>query len=302
MPAKKKPTRKKNSASIGIIFWLTFTVVMGVLFIVNYPKIQQTWNKVLGKSTRSEQADPLKETDSGEEALFQAISAAGEQSPPPRPTGVYVPTPEVPETPSAGAPVAGTLGGTSGAASAAATGGTTPETSANRQTRGTAAGEAAAVSTDAASRPPQDPRQSMRQRLLYFVRVDSTGMVFISATKRQVAASGSPLNESLAALLGGPTAQEKRNELTSLIPEGTRLLGVRVSNGTAYINFNERFLFNSFGAEGYIAQLRQVVWTATDSSNVGDNVQNVQILIDGRTTDYLGDNIPIRAPISRNSF
>jgi spore germination protein GerM len=290
MSAKKKTTKKKNSASLGIIFWLTFTVVMCALFIINYPKIQQTWNKVFQRTNSAEQGespippvppvetisggeeltgtitagDGLGEGPSGEEELFEAISAAGNEPPPAQSARAAAGAETVPEAPST------TRGGNT----------TSP--------------------TPATTQQPAQP--STRQRTLYFVRVDSTGMVFISSVKRQVAASGSPLNESLGALLAGPSAQEKRNELISLIPEGSRVLGVRVSGGTAFINFNERFLFNSFGAEGYIAQLRQVVWTATDTSNVGDNVQNVQILIDGRTVDYLGDNIPVKTPIDRNSF
>jgi spore germination protein GerM len=290
MAGKKKIAKKKNSASIGIAFWLIFTVVMCVLFMVNRPKIQQTWDKVFTTSDRSEELEAAEETtDSGEDELFNAIAAAGEDSPPDRPAGDYrndgnnqIVT-EQPEPDR-----------------------TAPSDAAREPAQESAANQSAtaAVAVPAAARPvsPQPARQSMRQRALYFIRVDSTGMVFISQVKRQLAASGSPLNESLEALLAGPSAQEKRNDLTSLIPEGTRVLGVRVSNGTAYINFNERFLFNSFGAEGYIAQLRQIVWTATDSINVGGNVQNVQILIDGRTVDYLGDNIPIGKPISRNSF
>jgi spore germination protein GerM len=281
MPANKKTVKKKNGASVGIAFWLIFTVVMCALFIINYPKIQQTWNRVFAKPNQSgELALSEEPAISGEDELLEAIAAAGEQPSP-------VPSPPP--------------GAEQSAREGPQTDNTVP-TSANTGTIPATGTQAAASGTAVRPVPPPSVQQSMRTRTLYFVRVDGTGMVFISAVKRQIAASGSPLNETLAALFAGPTAQEKRNDLTSLIPEGTRVLGVRVTGGTAYINFNERFLFNSFGAEGYIAQLRQIVWTATDSGNVGDNVQNVQILIDGRTVDYLGDNIPIGTPISRNSF
>jgi spore germination protein GerM len=58
-------------------------------------------------------------------------------------------------------------------------------------------------------------------------------------------------------------------------------------------------MYNHYGREGYQAQLKQVVYTATSFSSV----QDVQFLIDGKTRDYLGgDGIFIGTTLSRNSF
>ena len=85
----------------------------------------------------------------------------------------------------------------------------------------------------------------------------------------------------------------------SLIPDDTRISGIRISDGTAYINFNENFLFNPFGREGYVGQLKQVVYTATEYSTV----KRVQFLIEGKVQKYLGsEGIFIGNPLSRNSF
>jgi len=97
-------------------------------------------------------------------------------------------------------------------------------------------------------------------------------------------------------LLKGPSPAESGEGLSSLIPAGSRLLSAEVRDGTAYLNFNENFMFNENGAEGYIYQLRQVVYTATEFPTV----QRVQILIEGRRLEYLGENIPIGSPVSRN--
>jgi spore germination protein GerM len=83
-----------------------------------------------------------------------------------------------------------------------------------------------------------------------------------------------------------------------MIPHNTRILSATVRGSTAYISFSEDFMFNTFGVEGYVAQLRQIVWTVTEFPNVRD----VQILIDGRRIDYLGEGIWIGSPISRQSF
>jgi spore germination protein GerM len=83
--------------------------------------------------------------------------------------------------------------------------------------------------------------------------------------------------------------------MISLIPSGVKVLSAAVRGATAYINFSEEFQFNSYGAEGYAAQLRQIVWTVTEFPTV----QEVQVLIEGRRTDYLGEGIWIGSPINR---
>ena len=106
------------------------------------------------------------------------------------------------------------------------------------------------------------------------------------------------MQDVLNTLLIGPTADELNRGLLNLIPQNTRILTATVRGSTAYISFSEDFLFNTFGVEGYVAQLRQIVWTVTEFSNVSD----VQILVEGRRLDYLGEGIWIGSPISRQSF
>jgi spore germination protein GerM len=104
------------------------------------------------------------------------------------------------------------------------------------------------------------------------------------------------MQDALRSLLGGPSAEEQRRGLRSLVPAGTRVLSATVRGGTAYISFSEEFQYNTFGVEGYAAQLRQIVWTATEFANIND----VQILIEGRRVDYLGEGIWIGSPLDRD--
>jgi len=106
------------------------------------------------------------------------------------------------------------------------------------------------------------------------------------------------MRDSLNVLLMGPSVEELNRGIINLIPQNTRILSAAIRGDTAYINFSEDFLFNTHGVEGYVAQLRQIVWTVTEFSNVSD----VQILIEGRRLDYLGEGIWIGSPISRASF
>jgi spore germination protein GerM len=108
----------------------------------------------------------------------------------------------------------------------------------------------------------------------------------------------SPMMDVLNLMLSGPSTEEINRGILNLIPRNTRILNATVRGSTAYISFSEDFLFNTFGVEGYVAQLRQVVWTVTEFSNVED----VQILIEGRRIDYLGEGIFIGSPIGRLSF
>jgi spore germination protein GerM len=101
--------------------------------------------------------------------------------------------------------------------------------------------------------------------------------------------------DCLNAVIAGPTAEEKNRGLISCMPAGTRLISAQVRQNTAYLNFNEEFRYNTLGREGSAAQLKQIVWTATEFPNVHD----VQIQIEGKTVDFLIEGILIRNPIGR---
>lgn len=131
-----------------------------------------------------------------------------------------------------------------------------------------------------------------------FVAIDSDGPVIRKEVNRQVA-KDSPLTESLNSLLTGPSAMESKTGCRTLIPAGTKLYSAVVKNGTATLNFSEEFEFNTYGVEGYLGQLMQIVYTATNFSTV----QNVQILIEGEKKEYLGsEGVWIGSPLSRASF
>jgi spore germination protein GerM len=141
--------------------------------------------------------------------------------------------------------------------------------------------------------------QRSRGATLYFVRIDDDGVIVRQEVKRQIPASDQPLTDALAALIGGPSEDELRHHLLSLIPQGTKLLSAQVRGSTAYLNFNEAFMYNHYGIEGYAGQLKQIVYTAT----AFPSVQDVQILIEGERHDYLGgEGVYIGRPLSRNSF
>lgn len=138
---------------------------------------------------------------------------------------------------------------------------------------------------------------STRKTTLYFVTIESDGSVNRKAVVRDLPKSDSPLTDAIKALLSGPVAGEKN--CMNLIPNGTRLIGASVKDGVAVLNFNETFEFNSYGVEGCIGQLMQIVYTATEFSTV----KSVQFLIEGEKKEYLGtEGQWIGTPLSRSSF
>jgi len=171
-----------------------------------------------------------------------------------------------------------------------------PLTSAERGA-GTAAAAGAAASTP--GRAASVPRPPARKARLFFTSVDSSGGIELKSVIRSIPASDSPLKDTLESLLKGPTAQELNLGLVSMIPTEARLRGVAVKDDTAIIDFSEGFRFNSQGLDAMNAELRQVVYAATEFPSV----HSVQIRIEGQSVRYLGtEGVRLDQPLTRDSF
>jgi hypothetical protein len=277
---KSPPPRKK---SVAILFWIFFFIVISFLFFINRETIRQTL-ELTHFMEHLQNRSPALEAPPGETGAEPDL-----------PEGVAfvprdAPEPEPPEGPVENLPWEAAP----------------PQEDPGEEAD--AAGEETAPAGEAASPPPPTsgqetpappvPEPERTRRNLYFMRLDRDGTVVRTVSTRALAVSTSPLADTLQALLQGPTAEERQQGLVSFIPPGTRLLNIRIRGTTAYINFSEEFQFGIFGTEGYAAQLRQIVWTATEFSTVKD----VQILIQGRVVNYLGESILIGSPIDRETL
>ena len=146
---------------------------------------------------------------------------------------------------------------------------------------------------------PTTVEPATRESSLYFVRIGEDGQISRHEVKRRIPLSDSPLTDAIQALLAGPSEGEIRSSLVSLIPRTTKLLGIVMRGNTAFIDLSEAFMYNHYGTEGFLAQLRQIVFTATSFSSVLD----VQIIIEGQKKDYLGgEGVYIGKPLSRASL
>ena len=146
---------------------------------------------------------------------------------------------------------------------------------------------------------PAPAAPSQIKQYLFFIQIDGDGSILRKESVRTIPKTTTPLTAAITALLEGPNLDEIEKGYISLIPQGTKLLGASVKNGTATINFSDSFRYNQYGVEGYYGQLMQIVYTATAFSNI----DNVQFLIEGENMDYLGlEGVYIGAPLSIASF
>jgi len=261
--AQKKNTKNSKNPPRGaqamVIFWLVFVIVLIAVFMANAQTIKKNFNLFRSRLTSSYEAEESPYED--EETAVQEHPPAKQETPAQKPASEPAKQ-DKPVAPLQEKPA-----------------------------------ETPKQSKPETQNPPAKPPET-RDRNIYFAQIDKDGQILQSKVSRKITVSDSPMLDALNVLLAGPSASELKKGLLNFIPQGTRILSATVRSNTAYINFNEDFLFNKFGVEGYVAQLRQIIWTVTEFSNVKD----VQILVEGRRLDYLGEGIWIGSPINRQSF
>lgn len=265
MAAKKK----KSSTSAWLLFWLAFIIAVTLLFVINRKKIEESLAVLKGLFSDTKTEAPA-EGGKPETNVVTAVDTRQDkppQSPQQPAAGQQAPKPDKPAETKPAQPAA-------------------PAKPAEPVKPAT--GQPAAA----------QPAAKTVTRQVYMIRLDNDGSVVASKTARSLPSSDSPMQDAVEAVIRGVTADEEKKGLLSLMPKNVKILSATVQGSTAYINFSEDFMYNTYGIEGYAGQLRQIVWTATEFSNVKD----VQILIDGKRVDYLGEGIWMGSPLSRDSF
>ena len=71
--------------------------------------------------------------------------------------------------------------------------------------------------------PSPQEKPAVRKARLYFATIDPAGRIQLKSVIRPIAASDSPLRDTLETLLKGPTSQELNLGYVSMIPTGARL-------------------------------------------------------------------------------
>ncbi|HOW02487.1 MAG: GerMN domain-containing protein [Caldisericia bacterium] len=84
-------------------------------------------------------------------------------------------------------------------------------------------------------------------------------------------------------------------ELTSLIPQGTKLLSVKVENKIVYVNFSREIRRISLGAEGELDLVNLLTLSLTELPNI----DRVRFLVEGEETYSIGGHLSLNEPIKR---
>jgi germination protein M len=121
---------------------------------------------------------------------------------------------------------------------------------------------------------------------------------FIGTAHRSVPKTAGVATAAMTALLDGPNATEKAAGLKTIIPTGTKLNGVTISNGIATVDLSSAFESGG-GTLSMTARLAQVVYTLTQFPTVN----GVNFKIDGKkVTVFGGEGIMLDHPQKRADY
>ena len=131
---------------------------------------------------------------------------------------------------------------------------------------------------------------------VFFTRAEGTAFTVAPARRPvQGRETVARVQVALELLLAGPTDAERREGLTTAIPAGTRLRGVRVEGGVVWADFS-REIDSGGGSASMLGRFWQIVYTATQFSDA----PRVRILIDGAAKATLGgEGVIIERPVAR---
>ena len=141
------------------------------------------------------------------------------------------------------------------------------------------------TSTPVSSATP--PGGTSRQTVLqtWFTR---QGKLFV--TERTIPATAAVGRAALDSLLAGPSAAEYAAGVRSQIPAGTRLLGLRISAGTATADFTSSF-GSAASSSTMPLRIAQVVYTLTQFPSV----TGIRFEINGQGVTVIG-GVPVQEP------
>lgn len=123
---------------------------------------------------------------------------------------------------------------------------------------------------------------------LYYMEITDTSFR-LEKEKRSFESPPEP-QELVKALLQGP----EKPELSRVIPEDTELLGVHVENAVAYVDFSSAIAEANYGSEAESVLVNSIVQTLTQLQEINA----VQILVEGETVESLGGHISTFKPLS----
>jgi germination protein M len=149
-----------------------------------------------------------------------------------------------------------------------------------------------------ATTPTAKPSTETMLVRTYFVLGGGPGTSGLVPLLREVPKTTARATAAINALLAGPTAAEQGDDVTSAIPDGSKLLGLTIKNSIATIDLSSEFESGG-GSASSSNRLGQVVYTLTQFSTV----HTVVFQIDGRTVSVFGsEGISLDGPVGRADY
>lgn len=143
------------------------------------------------------------------------------------------------------------------------------------------------------------PGETTTVRAYFFLGsfTDNAGLVPVLREIPRTEAVGAA---AMAALLAGPndTEMSGRPAMYTVIPEGTRFLGLRIDGGIATVNLSREFESGG-GSAAVLGRLAQVVYTLTQFPTV----RGVLFELDGEPIDvFSGEGVVLSDPVDRMDY
>jgi spore germination protein GerM len=135
---------------------------------------------------------------------------------------------------------------------------------------------------------------------IYYVKISKTDKTAkLYPLQKRVTYTDSPITRTIETLLEGPSEDERKQGITSFIPQGTSLISARFQNGHLTLNFSSQFEENYSGKDAINLQLFQIMFTVFELPQVN----TLSILIDGEKKQYItGEGIPLKAVYTKQDL
>ena len=133
----------------------------------------------------------------------------------------------------------------------------------------------------------------------YFYYGGELGAAGLVPLLREVPETRAVATAAMQALLEGPTSDESsEREITSAVPDGSRLLGLTIEDGVATVDLSSEFESGG-GSMSVFVRLGQVVYTLTQFPTV----QTVRLEIEGQpVTVFSSEGVILDGPLGRDQY
>jgi germination protein M len=131
-----------------------------------------------------------------------------------------------------------------------------------------------------------------REVVLFFLKPAPVNF-YLKPMLQRVKDEGDVHIQALEALFAGPPEQSK---LLPIFPKDTKVLGLNIKQGVAYVNLNQKATQLNVGSSGEELAVASIVNTLTKFPDVFQ----VKILIEGKETESLAGHVDISGPLRYN--